>query len=473
MLLQLIRKEILEHLMSLRFAIACILCFAVILCSLFVRCQDYSLVMEDYYQVRGALETEKKNLRRPEDVIYQGLNIPHRPNPLSIFVSGVSRNEASSYRITTYKPPQVENAQTEDPLKAIYPSMDLITFVGIIMSLMAVIFGYDSICGEKERGTLRLMLSYSVPRDLVLLGKWLGGYLTLIIPFLLAIISGATIVLIQPEISLTPSEWLRLIGLFLLSLLYIAAIYSAAIWVSALTRKSSTSILAMVTLWMIVVLAVPNLSPHLAQALKPIQKVKSAEEERQRATEREWATYVDTPIREYDILHANEPNDWSTREKRQYHVVECHKNGNIARLRKLEQIDQSYGAQFEAQTEISRWLARISPFSSFAMSAAELTDNGALRKKQFIKQLNDFQLELSNYGHDEWLALIQYRLGHNGDQPPAWTEQKVNPIPTFTYTPCAASIYVKTILVDAGLLAGMTLLFFLLSYVSFLRYDVR
>ncbi|HUT25013.1 MAG TPA: hypothetical protein VM492_11770, partial [Sumerlaeia bacterium] len=50
MLREIIRKEILEHLMSLRFSIACVLCFVVVLCSLFVRLQDYRLVLDDYNQ---------------------------------------------------------------------------------------------------------------------------------------------------------------------------------------------------------------------------------------------------------------------------------------------------------------------------------------------------------------------------------------------------------------------------------------
>lgn len=50
MLSQLIKKEVLDHLMSLRFAIACVLCLVVVLCSLFVRCQDHVQVLDDYHQ---------------------------------------------------------------------------------------------------------------------------------------------------------------------------------------------------------------------------------------------------------------------------------------------------------------------------------------------------------------------------------------------------------------------------------------
>ena len=48
MLWRLIKKEVLEHLMSLRFAIACVLCLVVVLGSLFVRSADYLMVRDDH-----------------------------------------------------------------------------------------------------------------------------------------------------------------------------------------------------------------------------------------------------------------------------------------------------------------------------------------------------------------------------------------------------------------------------------------
>ena len=57
-------------------------------------------------------------------------------------------------------------------------------------SLLAVLFAFDAICGEKERGTLKVMLSNAVPRDLIILSKGIGGYLCLIVPFLVALLAG-------------------------------------------------------------------------------------------------------------------------------------------------------------------------------------------------------------------------------------------------------------------------------------------
>ena len=52
---------------------------------------------------------------------------------------------------------------------------DLVFIIGVFLSLMVFLLSYDSISGEREEGTLRLVFSYNVPRDTFLLGKYIGG----------------------------------------------------------------------------------------------------------------------------------------------------------------------------------------------------------------------------------------------------------------------------------------------------------
>ena len=164
MLGQLVRKELLEHLMGLRFAIACVLCFIVVLSSLFVRCRDHAQMLDDHAENRTIEEARRKTIRHPHYLVEEGVTIHKAPAPLGIFVRG-SGEAATAVRITGRDEAQVVAGEVENPPELLFPSMDVIAFVGIIMSLLAVVFGYDAICGEKERGTLRLVLSYSVPRD--------------------------------------------------------------------------------------------------------------------------------------------------------------------------------------------------------------------------------------------------------------------------------------------------------------------
>ena len=51
------------------------------------------------------------------------------------------------------------------------PELDWVFIIKIIFSLYVIIIGYNSISGEKEEGTLRLTLSYSMSRIKILLAK--------------------------------------------------------------------------------------------------------------------------------------------------------------------------------------------------------------------------------------------------------------------------------------------------------------
>lgn len=484
MLRHIIRKEILEHMMSLRFAIACVLCFTVILAGLFVRGQEYLIAAGDYREESVALKYEQGNMRHPWQLVWRGNKVLQSPNPLKVFVRGVEEVNSLSVRISAHQPPQLLTPDERDPLTYLFPTMDLVNFVGIIMSLLAIVFGHDAICGEKERGTLRLLLSYSVPRDRLLLGKWIGGYVSLAIPFLLSVVAGAAIVLVQSEASLTATEWIKLGAVCGLALLYIAAMYWMAVWVSCLTWRPATSVLVLATLWMVLVLAIPNLSPYVARALRPTRNPLEMEMTHS-AIRRDIAKReVEDKMKEYDAAHGFgekwwEKVDWSKwdeererAERRNYESLKYAKTANLASLEAYARLDESFQRELDAQVSLSRWISRLSPFACFAMFAGEITDTGILAKSRFLDQLRAYQRTLAAYGHDEWLAFSDYGIQHKGERRP-WSEIRKKPVPDFVYVPAAGMDYLRGVAADAGIIIGLGICFFMLSYVSFLRYDVR
>lgn len=483
MLRQIIRKEILDHLMSLRFAIACVLCFIVILCSLFVRHQDYGQTLKAYDEDSRAAKSNLDKLDHPWILIWRGIPVYHPPNPLKIFVRGVE--DQNGYKVTVLSAglPYFETAGIANPLLSLFPSMDMLTFVGIIMSLLAVVFGHDVICGEKERGTLRLMLSYGVPRDTVLLAKWIGGYMTLIIPFLLAVISGAAFVMVQADVALTGLQWRQFAGVCVISLLYIAVMFSAAMWISCVTARSSTSIMVLVTLWMVFVLAIPNLSSFLAQTWRPTRNLQEVEQARITSVATIWKDHVEKEMEKYDKAHGFEKGwqrrinwgDWNAKKRvaeRRKHELELERGAHLKRVRMFRQENESFMRELDSQIALSRWISRVSPFSCFAMAATELTDTGIHSKRRFMDQIQSYQAILCEYGSKEWIVLQEYELNHEG-QGIEWSENRQKPIPQFVFEPAPGREYLKMAGPDAGILAGMAALFFMLSYVSFLRYDVR
>jgi len=67
-----IRKELLEHLMSLRFAIACMLSFVVIVTGFFVRCEEYVQTRDNYHEAQAMAKHRLRELERPYDLVWDG-----------------------------------------------------------------------------------------------------------------------------------------------------------------------------------------------------------------------------------------------------------------------------------------------------------------------------------------------------------------------------------------------------------------
>ncbi len=485
MLWHLIRKDILEHLMSLRFAIACVLCLIVILASLFVRCLDYGQVLDDYHEDSDMLKRRLETMDHPGRFVWEGTTVYRRPNPLKIFVRGVDESYGAGMRVSARDPVRPIIRDMQNTAVPLFPSIDLVTFVGLIMSLMALVFGYDAICGEKQRGTLRLMLSYSVPRHLVLISKWIGGYVTLVVPFLLTIVVGAVIVLIQPNIALQSGQWVRLAVIAGLALLYVAAIYSLAVCVSCLTSRAATSVMILLSIWVVLILVIPNLSPYLAQVWQPTASALETEKTRRTAVEETWERLYEQQRREYDKEHGFKDrwwedinwNDWESRKTvqlRELYLLNYQRKASQQVLKEHEKIDQRWAGHMNVQIALSRWIGRVSPFACFALAAAELADEGVLEKTRYLDQLRAHQNILLTYAYDEWEERERYTLEHEGEGKGPWQgENRLKPTPEFHYVAAGAREYVQEVAVDAGILAGMVLVCFMLSYVRFLRYDVR
>ena len=235
----LIRKELLEQLLSLRFAMACGICLAIMLSSIFVLAKDYQEALADY---RTNVVMHGNEIEETQNLVWDGIKLDKPLNPMQIFVRGVEEELSATAKVNAFTEPQFEVSYEGNPVVSLFPTIDLFYFVGVVMSLLAIAFSYDAVSGEKELGTLKLLMSYSVPRDTVVLAKWIGGYLAMIAPFLLSFLSGLVVVILFPTVELKESHWSALALILICSLLYLAAIHSLGILVSARTHLTSTSI---------------------------------------------------------------------------------------------------------------------------------------------------------------------------------------------------------------------------------------
>jgi ABC-type transport system involved in multi-copper enzyme maturation permease subunit len=145
------------------------------------------------------------------------------------------------------------------------------------MSLLAILFSYDAIAGERQNGTLRLVIANSISRTKVLLGKFIGGTISLIIPFILALLVGVLYISINPAIQWDGSAWAELALLTAASITFITLFYLLGLMVSSFSRHSFTSILNCLFLWILLILVIPNICPYISAQLYRVPSIKEIE----------------------------------------------------------------------------------------------------------------------------------------------------------------------------------------------------
>lgn len=94
--------------------------------------------------------------------------------------------------------------------------MSLLNLVQYLVPLLGLLLGHDLIVSENEERTLRLILAGGISRFRLLLGKFLGGCLTLAVPLMLGfILAGTAIGLLAKDNSFAPFLRLAASGLVL------------------------------------------------------------------------------------------------------------------------------------------------------------------------------------------------------------------------------------------------------------------
>ena len=152
MLKTLIGRELLDNLMTFRFAAVLLITLLLVVANTVVLIQDYEQRLESY---NDAVKRHDTQLRKAKTYSMMYLFVDRAPNPLSIFNVGLDKRLGNLMGIWHGFVPTLWDAQmhgTDNPFIAFFSSIDIVFVFEVILSLMGLIFAYDAIAGERERG---------------------------------------------------------------------------------------------------------------------------------------------------------------------------------------------------------------------------------------------------------------------------------------------------------------------------------
>lgn len=145
----------------------------------------------------------------------------------------------------------------------------LIIFVSLLAPLLGIMFGFDSINGERAQGTLPRLLSQPIHRDEVILGKFMAGLAVIAIMLTSLVVFVAGIGIFRLGLTPTVAEVSRLLVWLVFAIVYVAFWQGLATLVSVRTNRAATSALIPVGVWLVLALFGGFIFGAVADILSP------------------------------------------------------------------------------------------------------------------------------------------------------------------------------------------------------------
>ena len=136
---------------------------------------------------------------------------------------------------------------------------NLLSNLALLLPFIGVMFGYDAISGEKERGTLRMILTQPIYRDEFLIGKFLGALSTIAFVILVSQVIAMGVSMAIYGIGMSMDLLWKLILFMLFSILYSISWYAIALLISVISNRTSYSALISIAIALSIIIIAPIL----------------------------------------------------------------------------------------------------------------------------------------------------------------------------------------------------------------------
>lgn len=481
-------RELAEQLTSLRFLIIGLLVLGLTPLAIYVGARDYTNRLEDYNRLmaqRQAIRAGRAGRRvRGFDEPWTSenelmvLRVLRPPEVLSVLVRGLDGTMPGYWDFSPYGIETGPAALPSQWLGDILGQIDLEFLIRVVLGLLAILLAFDSVVGEKELGTLRVVLSQPISRSAFISGKLLAGMTTLLIPLLMMFLT-ALLVAHFLGINLLAADTLAKISLLVVtSAGYLACLYAGGLLISSLTMTQKTSIVILLVTWVVIVLAIPPLATVIARAIAPTPSAQSIEAQKRALDDdmrRQAELAMGTIYREITGL----PEGWADTSLYEQHkgaidrrIIPIQVDYLNKRRQILGEIDRDFERRVSRQRRVARMIMAFSPGAAFANAAADLAGTGDAHRVAWGRAVRRHQSRLSEVLFDDPPTITIRNKGANFTtdrrKPPSITD-----LPAFTPPRRDVRAAINRALPALGLLLLYTGLFIAGGFIAFSRYDVR
>ena len=428
------RKEFLDAWRDGRFRIAAVVVLALLGVALLMAWQQVERTRSER-AAAAVMERENwlnQGVKNSHSAGHFGVYVFKPLAPLAVFDRGIEPFVGTTVFLEAHRQNQAAFLPAQDAT-AMRRFGELTAAAGLqlLAPLVILLLTFGALAGERERGTLRQVLSLGVrPRDLVL-GKALGlgaALGTLLLPVALL---GAVALATLPDAE-GGGSWVRFAWMGGAYVLYLAAILAVCLAVSAMASTARAALAVLLVSWAANAVLAPRLAADLVQHILPTPKLVEFEAAMNQAVQ--------------EGLDGHNPRN----QRLQTFAQETLKKHGKTRIEELpfnfnglvmlesermagEVFDHHYGKlwdRLEAQDLTVTWAGLVAPLlglrsASMALAGTDFTHHRHFsvaaeeHRRDFVRVLNEDMMNNTSGGH------------HGGVADPSLWEK----LPAFRYEP--------------------------------------
>ncbi len=504
-----IQREFVSNVLTSRFMIGFIVCLLSTAVAVFVQVDDHEKRLVGYNTAIRESQAEAKNWKLYTDI---SAKVHRKPNPLGIFNIGMETSGVNTVVVEPDKPIWRRDSSSpgwgettrkigaDNPFLAMFLSVDVVFIFKIVLSALAVLFAYNTISGEREDGTLKLVLSNSIPRDTVVLGKYLGGMLSLFPIVVVSLIVALLLALSSPDIAFNGNDIAHVVLIFAVSLLYVSTWYLLGLLLSVWTKEATTTLILSMFLWVILTSVHANVATFAVTKFSPHKP--DSEEKVFQQTIQLWNDFRkerDDYLKKRGYDSPTETVSWHRDEKgrsggsagtfsmsAQWFLTESYQIRNlkgtdvsvlqeflsyqeplrIVYTDRAEEILRKPADDRERNAKFADFLSRISFADVYRFAVGAISGTDRQSYNDFLESSRTHKREIVEYLKDK--KAFSTRAWFSDEQGAA----DLADLPVYRYQRFSLSESFSRASVDILILLAWNIVLFMLAYVSFLRYEM-
>lgn len=349
-----------------------------------------------------------------------------------------------------------------NPFLVTFDELNWAFIAGLVASFIALLFTFDAVSGEKETKTLALALSNSFSRGTLLAGKYASAVFTVMAVLLPGIIVSALIILLSGGVAVDSALAMEAAGFVVVTGLLVAVMAAFGLLASVASRNVNVSLLIALSLWLLFAVVIPNSSLFVAKNAFAVERAEAVRDKVNRA---------------FEDLNKNAPKgSWMMHSSNPF--LPQHKlraDLQMKRLTAEKQIRDAYYGEMFRQFERTRLVSLASPVSLFEYLTEAVVGGGYPRFRKVWQDVHTFQSQFLNFYMALDIADKASPHWYNPNEDVSTTRKPVafEKVPQFTEKPMSLGERAASVLRYLVIGVFYACAVFLVTYVLFVRYDVR